>query len=95
MSNEGKHHIISYKTYLIILIGLIALTLLSVGITNIELREYTVAAALLLAGIKSYIVLSYFMHLKYDKPMYRRMVYFVFILFFAVLFITFVDYINR
>lgn len=95
MNSEEKHHIVSYRTYLLILLGLIILTLLSVGITNIELREYTVAAALIIAGIKSYFVLSYFMHLKFDKPMYRNMVLFVFVLFFAVVLITFVDYINR
>ncbi|MDA3930094.1 MAG: cytochrome C oxidase subunit IV family protein [Prolixibacteraceae bacterium] len=95
MSSEEKHHIVSYKTYLFILLGLITLTLLSVGITNIELREYTVAAALIFAAIKSYFVLYYFMHLKYDKPLYRRMAMFVFLLFFAVLFVTFIDYVNR
>lgn len=94
MSNTAKH-ITSYKTYFFILLGLIALTLLSVAITGINLHEYTVAAALLFAIIKSFIVLSHFMHLKYDKPMYRRMAYFVFILFASVLFITFVDYFNR
>lgn len=95
MSSENKHHIVSYRSYLLILLGLIILTLLSVAITNIELREYTVAAALIFASIKSYIVLSYFMHLKFDKPMYRNMVLFVFVLFFAVIMITFIDYINR
>lgn len=95
MSSEEKHHIVSYRTYLLILVGLIALTLLSVGITNIELREYTVAGALILASIKTYFVLNYFMHLKYEKPLYRRMVSFVFLLFFAVIFITFIDYIYR
>lgn len=95
MSNEEKHHIVSYRSYLLILLGLITLTLISVAITHIELREYTVAAALNLAGIKSYLVLSYFMHLKFDKPLYRYMVLFVFLLFFVVVFITFVDYVNR
>jgi cytochrome c oxidase subunit IV len=95
MSSENKHHIVSYRSYLMILLGLIILTLLSVAITNIELREYTVAAALIFASVKTFIVLSYFMHLKFDKPMYRNMVLFVFVLFFAVIMITFIDYINR
>lgn len=95
MSSENKHHIVSYRSYLLILLGLIILTLLSVAITNIELREYTVAAALIFASIKSFIVLAYFMHLKFDKPMYRNMVLFVFALFIAVIMITFIDYINR
>jgi cytochrome c oxidase subunit 4 len=94
MSNNETHHIVSYRTYLLILAGLITLTLLSVAITGIELREYTVAAALVFAFVKSFLVLSYFMHLKFDKPLYRRMVMFVFVLYFAVLFITFVDYVT-
>jgi len=95
MSSEEKHHIVSYRSYLLILFGLITLTLISVAITHLELREYTVAAALILAGIKSFLVLTYFMHLKFDKPMYRYMVFIVFAVFFAVVFITFVDYVNR
>ena len=95
MSNTVKHHIVAYRTYLLILVVLIACTLISVGITHIELREYTVAGALILAIIKSYLVLTYFMHLKFDNPLYRRMAIFVFLLFFAVVFITFIDYIYR
>jgi cytochrome c oxidase subunit 4 len=95
MSNEEKHHIVPYKTYLIILGALITLTLLSVAIINIELHQYTVLAALVFAVIKTYLVLFYFMHLKYDKPMYRRMVIFVFTLFVAVIVITFIDYLFR
>ena len=95
MSNTVKHHIVSYRTYLLILVALISLTLISVGITHIELREYTVAGALILACIKSYLVLTYFMHLKFESKMFRRMVMFVFALFLAVVFITFIDYLYR
>ena len=94
MSSEAKH-IVPFRTYLLILLGLITLTLLSVEVTHIDLREYTVAAALIIAGVKSFLVLSYFMHLKFDKPMYRNMVFFVLALFLAVTIITFIDYINR
>ena len=94
MSSEAKH-IVPFRTYILILLGLITLTLLSVGVTHIELREYTVAMALVIAGVKSYLVLTYFMHLRFDKPMYRNMVLFVIAVFLAVVTITFVDYINR
>lgn len=95
MSSEAKHHIVPFRTYLLILLGLITLTLLSVEVTHIDLREYTVAMALIIAGVKSYFVLSYFMHLRFDKPMYRNMVLFVLAVFLAVVTITFIDYINR
>lgn len=94
MSNE-KHHIVSYRLYLIILLALLVLTFGSIGITSIELGSLTVAGALLFAVIKTYLVLIYFMHLKYDKPYIRIMVGFVFAIFVVVIIITFLDYLFR
>lgn len=89
---DEKHHIVTYKTYILVLLGLLVLTFLSVAITQIELAEYTVAGALLLASIKTFLVLTYFMHLKFDKPYVRIMVAFVFAVFLVVIIITFLDY---
>ena len=93
--SEEKHHIVSYKTYVLILLALLALTFASIGIVNIELGELTVAGALLFATIKSCLVLTYFMHLKYDKPYIKIMVGFVFAIFVVVIIITFLDYLYR
>jgi cytochrome c oxidase subunit 4 len=92
---NGKHHIVPYRTYVLILIALLACTFLSIAITNIELGELTVAGALVLASIKSFLVLTWFMHLKYDKLYIRLMVGLVFSLFVAVTVITFFDYLFR
>jgi cytochrome c oxidase subunit 4 len=93
--SEEKHHIVPYRMYAIILLVLLVLTFLSIGITHIELGTYTVAGALLFAIVKSYLVLTYFMHLKYDKPYIRIMVLFVFAIFIVVLVITMLDYLYR
>jgi cytochrome c oxidase subunit IV len=94
MSQE-KHHIVPYLTYVVILLVLLALTFASIGITSIELGGLTVAAALVFAVAKTYLVLTYFMHLKYDKPYIALMVGFVFLLFLVVIIITFLDYFYR
>ncbi len=93
--SEEKHHIVPYRMYAIILLVLLVLTFSSIGITHIELGAYTVAGALLFAIVKSYLVLTYFMHLKYDKPYIRIMVLFVFAIFVVVLVITMLDYLYR
>lgn len=93
--SEEKHHIVPYRVYIIVLIALLALTFSSIGITSIELGKYTVAGALIFACIKSFLVLTYFMHLKYDKMYIRAMVGFVFAIFVVVLVITFLDYLYR
>ncbi len=94
MSNE-KEHIVPYSSFVIILAILLVLTLASISIVNIELGGLTVAAALLFAIAKTYLVLSYFMHLKYDKPYIGIMVGLVFLLFLVVVVITFLDYLYR
>lgn len=94
MENE-KHHIVPYRLYAIILLLLLVLTFLSIAITNIELGAFTVAGALLLASIKSSLVLIYFMHLKFDKAYIQIMVGLVFLLFIAIVLVTFFDYYFR
>ena len=93
--SEEKHHIVPYRVYVMVLLSLIALTFISIAITEIELGAFTVAGALLFACVKSYLVLTYFMHLKYDKPFYRYMVLFVFAVFIVVIVISFLDYYYR
>lgn len=93
--SEEKHHVVPYRVYIIVLLALLALTFSSIGITSIEMGKFTVTAALVFACIKTYLVLTYFMHLKYDKKYIAAMVAFVFILFFVVIVITFLDYLYR
>ncbi|HZH71700.1 MAG TPA: cytochrome C oxidase subunit IV family protein [Mariniphaga sp.] len=90
-----KNHVVPYKTYVFVLLGLITLTLLSIAITEIELGSLAVAAALAFAIIKSFLVLTWFMHLKYDKPYIILMVVFVFAVLFVTVLVTFFDYLYR
>ena len=94
MENE-KHHIVPYRLYIFVLIGLLILTFLSIAITDIELGGLTVAAALAFASVKTFFVLKYFMHLKYDKPYIVSMVVFVFAIFIVTIVVTFLDYLYR
>lgn len=92
---KEKHHIVPYKVYVYILAVLLTFTFLSIGITKINLGEYSVLGAMIFASIKSFLVLAWFMHLKFDQPFLRIMVGFVVLVFFAVIFITFLDYYFR
>jgi cytochrome c oxidase subunit IV len=94
IENEKKH-IIPYRTFLFVLAGLIVLTLTSVTLTRISLGAFTVAVALIIAGIKSTFVLAIFMHLKFENKMFSRAVMGVILLLGAVITITLLDYLNR
>lgn len=94
MENE-KHHVIPYRTFLIVLALLITLTLISVAVTQISLGALTVAIALLIAAVKSSFVLRIFMHLKFENRLISSMVIAVILIISAVIFITMLDYIYR
>ena len=68
--NQEKSHIIPYKTFLLVLAALLVFTFISIGVTSYDLGPLTVLIALLLATTKTVLVLTYFMHLKYDVKMF-------------------------
>lgn len=92
MEKEAKHPIVKYQTYLIILGLLLILTGISVAVTQIDLGNLAVTMALVLASVKSSLVLIYFMHLKFDSRIYSIMVLLVLLVFLIVIIITFLDY---
>jgi cytochrome c oxidase subunit IV len=92
---NGKNHIIPYSTFLLVLAGLITLTLISVGVTQIYLGPLTVFIALLIAAVKSSFVLRIFMHLKFESKMLVIMVIAVILVLCLVIFITLLDYLYR
>ncbi|PKP47536.1 MAG: cytochrome-c oxidase [Bacteroidetes bacterium HGW-Bacteroidetes-11] len=94
MSDE-KHHISSYLSHIMVLMGLIVLTVITVLITSVEMGPYNTAAAMLIASIKGAIVLLYFMHLRFDNKIYGVMVAIVIAIFAAVIVVTFFDYLYR
>jgi len=95
MTNNAEHHITPYKSLIIILLVLLTLTFITIEVTSIDLKAWTIGVVLLIACIKGYLVLTYFMHLKYESWILRVMVAFVFLLFAIVILITYVDYLYR
>jgi cytochrome c oxidase subunit 4 len=93
--NKENNHIVPYYVYFVVLGALLLLTAITVLITRVELGALNTAAAMLIATIKGLIVLLYFMHLKFDQKIYAIMVGLVMAVFFAVIVITFFDYLYR
>ena len=93
--NNDKPHIVPYKTFLLVLAALLVFTFISIGVTSYNLGPLTVLMALLLATAKTVLVLTYFMHLKYDVKMFAVLAAAVLALIGVVMFITFLDYLFR
>lgn len=66
MDVHEQHHILSYSKLAMVLAGLLILTLLTVGVSYIDLGHFNVPLALGIASTKAILVLLFFMHLKYE-----------------------------
>ncbi len=95
MTHKDLPHITEYKTLGIVLLILLLLTFTTIEVTSFHLRAATVLVALLIAGVKGYIVLTYFMHLKHEGLLLRVLVSAVFLLYAVIVIITFFDYMYR
>jgi cytochrome c oxidase subunit 4 len=70
-NEEHQQHITPYSTYVIVWLGLIAFTSITVTIAGISLGDYTLGVALLIAAVKSYLVINIFMHIKYEELIFK------------------------
>lgn len=95
MDNHHENHITSYTTNGKVLVALLFLTFITVAVTGIHFGAFSILVALLIACTKVFIVITYFMHLKYESLVFKLMVGAVFLLYFIIIVITFFDYALR
>lgn len=65
-TGENKFHKVNPGTYVLVWIGLFILTGITVSLAGMNLKGLSILAPLLIAAMKSGLVLGYFMHLKYE-----------------------------
>jgi cytochrome c oxidase subunit 4 len=58
---------VSVRTYWIVFAVLMALLVLTVGITRVNLGPFNVVAGLTIAVIKAVLIILYFMHVRYSQ----------------------------
>ncbi len=94
MNGETKH-ILNYSVYGKVVTALLALTFLTVTVTWIDLSALTVFIALIIASVKSSLVLTWFMHLKFESRLFRVFLIMVLSIYVLVILLTFADYLFR
>lgn len=94
MENIKEHntHAHSYSLYVLVWLALVALTGLTAVIAGINFGRLSIVVAIVIAVIKSYLVLTEFMHLKSESRVFKSFI-FVALFFIAVsLTLLFSDY---
>ncbi len=88
-------HVVPRRVYFLIFGTLIVLTLTTVGVATVDLGPMNIVAALLIAAVKASLVILFFMHLRYSKPLIGLVV-FAAVLWLAILIgLTLTDFLSR
>ncbi len=75
MDDHAQHSKTGVDVYVLTWIALLILTAVTVTVAGMHLGKFSVFTAVAIAAVKATIVLSFFMQLKYEKPVFRTMVY--------------------
>ena len=68
-------HDVSDWTYIKIALALLILTAAEVAVSYSDIGKFMVPILLVMMAVKFFTVILYFMHLKYDNPLFRRLFY--------------------
>jgi cytochrome c oxidase subunit 4 len=92
LEHQHDKHVTSYGIYILVWLALMILTGLTVTVAGINFGQLTVTTALVIASVKSYLVLTIFMHLRSEQKAFR--VFIVIALFFIIVsfILLFADY---
>ncbi len=97
--NEAAHkeeeHNIGYSTYLLVWISLVAFTSVTVTVAGINLGDYTLFIAMLIAAVKSSLVINIFMHVKFEDPIFKVFLTISGFTLLVIFILTFFDYFYR
>lgn len=95
MTHEEKHHVVPYRTFILVWAALMVLTLITVWISTVNLGAFNLFVALLVASTKVGLVITFFMHMKYEKPVFRIMLFVALLILAIFIGFTFFDVLYR
>ena len=90
--HETEHHIVPYRVYVIVWAALLVLTAITVGVSRVDMKHVAVLAAMMIAAFKGTLVILYFMHVRFEKPLYAGMILAAFGTYAVFIALTFTDY---
>lgn len=70
-AEETKAHIVGYPVLFAVWAALLGLTWLTVGLSGTGLGSFVIIAPFLIASVKAFLVVDYFMHLKYESGFFK------------------------
>lgn len=71
MEQETEHHVVPFSTFVKVWLALITLTGVTIYVAGLHLGRFSTLTAVIIASVKASLVLWFFMHLKYEKRIFK------------------------
>jgi cytochrome c oxidase subunit 4 len=82
---------VSNKTYMIVWLCLLALTVTTVAVAKLHLLKYTIIPAIAIATVKAGLVVNFFMHMKEEHWVLKVMLFVALFALTLIILLTFAD----
>jgi cytochrome c oxidase subunit 4 len=92
---HDEPHLLPYKTYVLVWLGLCTLTLITVAVSYLNLRHVTLIVAMGIASLKCTLVILWFMHIKFEKRVLWWFLIACIVTLAVFILLTFADYAYR
>ncbi len=91
MEQKQASHIVGTKTFMLVWIALLILTGLTIKAAQLRMGEWSMVANIVIASTKASLVLWFFMHLKYEKRIFKLLLFVPIITISIIIGLTFFD----
>ncbi|HLE40865.1 MAG TPA: cytochrome C oxidase subunit IV family protein [Nitrospirota bacterium] len=91
MEQKQASHIVGTKTFMLVWIALLILTGLTITAAQLRMGEWSMVANIAIASTKAGLVLWFFMHLKYEKRIFKLLLFVPIITISIIIVLTFFD----
>lgn len=95
MTGNGHTQVDSWKTYFFVLVALLAATIATTAVAYVDLGDFSVVVALVIACTKMMLVSLFFMHLRHSTKLTRLVVVGGLVWLLILLFLTLTDFVTR
>jgi cytochrome c oxidase subunit 4 len=91
MEQKQASHIVGTRTFMLVWFALLILTGLTITAAQLRMGEWSMVANIAIASTKAGLVLWFFMHLKYEKRIFKLLLFVPIITISIIIGLTFFD----
>jgi cytochrome c oxidase subunit 4 len=88
---EEQGHAVATRTFILVWVALLCLTGLTIEAARLQMGEWSMVANIGIASAKASLVLWFFMHLKYEKRLFKLLFFVPIITISVIIGLTFFD----